>query len=299
MMRLLLAALATTSAVAFTVPTTSTVTSQSTRLSAFEFDDDNNNISAQIYDPLNLSNDESSTTISNNNKAAAITTALLTAATPLAASANDSPNWGIFEGRTGSLLHPAAMGSMALFSLSTALLGFQWRRQRTLGEEISSLKKQLPNLNGAASVSAAIATAEGAESVDTNYVNTLRGSLSIESQINELSKERKELASAGPKDKHFSQGSLLLFIGTAFAIEVSYLMFVCLLADFFVVDNILSIIMCSLNIIYNYTSTQTKGTTKHIRTCRKTLPRTTFIRRSWTCSAMGIGCINGTSYAKG
>lgn len=218
-MRLLLAALATTSAVAFTVPTTSTVTSQSTRLSAFEFDDDNNNISAQIYDPLNLSNDESSTTISNNNKAAAITTALLTAATPLAASANDSPNWGIFEGRTGSLLHPAAMGSMALFSLSTALLGFQWRRQRTLGEEISSLKKQLPNLNGAASVSAAIATAEGAESVDTNYVNTLRGSLSIESQINELSKERKELASAGPKDKHFSQGSLLLFIGTAFAIE--------------------------------------------------------------------------------
>lgn len=219
MMRLLLAALATTSAVAFTVPTTSTVTSQSTRLSAFEFDDDNNNISAQIYDPLNLSNDESSTTISNNNKAAAITTALLTAATPLAASANDSPNWGIFEGRTGSLLHPAAMGSMALFSLSTALLGFQWRRQRTLGEEISSLKKQLPNLNGAASVSAAIATAEGAESVDTNYVNTLRGSLSIESQINELSKERKELASAGPKDKHFSQGSLLLFIGTAFAIE--------------------------------------------------------------------------------
>lgn len=75
--------------------------------------------------------------------------------------------------------------------------------------------------------------------MDTNYVNTLRGSLSIESQINELSKERKELASAGPKDKHFSQGSLLLFIGTAFAIEVRSCSYV-----FLCLDKILSIIMC-------------------------------------------------------
>jgi hypothetical protein len=80
------------------------------------------------------------------------------------------------------------MGSLLLFSLSTAILGFQWRRQRTLGDEISALKK------------------------------TLR-TLQIESQINELTQERKELAAAGPKDKHFSQGSLLALLGTAFAIE--------------------------------------------------------------------------------
>jgi len=115
------------------------------------------------------------------------------------------------------------MGSMALFSLSTALLGFQWRRQRTIGDEINTLKKTLPNLNGASSVKDAIAAAESEESVDTAYVSSLKGALSIESNIEELQKERKELAGASPRDKHFNQGSLLLFIGIAFAIEVSFI----------------------------------------------------------------------------
>ena len=214
---LLLTAL-TASTSGFTIPTSSTTSH--TKLLAFN--DDNN---FQSYDPLNLSNDELYTTNDNNNgrTATAITTALLTASTPLVASANDSPNWGIFEGRTLSLLHPAMMGSMALFSLSTALLGFQWRRQRTIGDEINTLKKTLPNLNGASSVKDAIAAAESAESVDTAYVSSLKGALSIESNIEELQKERKELAGASPRDKHFNQGSLLLFIGIAFAIEVSFI----------------------------------------------------------------------------
>lgn len=117
------------------------------------------------------------------------------------------------------------MGSMALFSLSTALLGFQWRRQRTIGDEISTLKKTLPNLNGASSVKDAIVAAESVESVDTAYVSSLKGALSIESNIEELQKERKELAGASPRDKHFNQGSLLLFIGIAFAIEVIYFVY--------------------------------------------------------------------------
>jgi hypothetical protein len=93
------------------------------------------------------------------------------------------------------------MGSLLLFSLSTAILGFQWRRQRTLGDEISALKKTL------------LAVAESTD--DASRVRTLQ----IESQINDLTQERKELAAAGPKDKHFSQGSLLALLGTAFAIE--------------------------------------------------------------------------------
>lgn len=132
---------------------------------------------------------------------------------------------GIFEGRALSLLHPAMMGGMALFSLSTALLGFQWRRQRTIGDEINTLKKTLPNLNGASSVKDAIVAAESVESgVDAAYVSSLKGALSIEGEIKELQNERKELAGASPRDKHFNQGSLLLFIGIAFAIEVSYLL---------------------------------------------------------------------------
>ena len=132
----------------------------------------------------------------------------------------DSPDWGLFEGRIGSLLHPIAMGSMFLFSLYTAFLGFQWRRQRTLGDEISALKKSLPNLDGAESVSVALARAK--ESNDLYKINSLTAALEIEAQVNSLIAERKSLAEAGPRDKHFQQGALLAFIGTVFAIEVSW-----------------------------------------------------------------------------
>ncbi len=47
----------------------------------------------------------------------------------------------------------------------------------------------------------------------------------MEIEINALTKERKDLATAGPRDKHFSQGSLLLFTGIAFAIEVCIFFF--------------------------------------------------------------------------
>ena len=133
----------------------------------------------------------------------------------------DSPDWGIFEGRTGSLLHPIAMGSMFLYSLYTAFLGFQWRRQRTLGDEISALKKSIPNLDGADSLSAALASAK--ESNDLYKVNALTSALEIEAQVNSLVAERKSLAEAGPRDKHFQQGAFLAFIGTVFAIEVSWI----------------------------------------------------------------------------
>ena len=228
--QILLATLATTTAVTgFTVPTSSTALSSThspTSLSAFD-NNDNVNLIESSYDPLNLSDDLDYTSSSesngrNNGAAIALTaTATTLLSTPLSASAA-GPDWGIFEGRTGSLLHPAAMATMALFSISTALLGFQWRRQRTLGDEIKALKNTLPNLNGAGSVKEAIAAAESAESVDASYVSTLKGALSIESEIEALTTERKELASAGPRDKHFNQGSLLLFIGIAFAIEVSF-----------------------------------------------------------------------------
>jgi len=129
------------------------------------------------------------------------------------------PDWGIFEGRTGSLLHPVTMASLLLFSIYTGLLGFQWRRQRTMGDEISALKKSLPaGIQG--SVADALKEAKAAESVDAALVNTLEAALPIEQEIADLQKERKQLAEAGPRDKHFSQGALLAFVGTAFAIEV-------------------------------------------------------------------------------
>lgn len=209
--RFIVAAALATSANGFTMP--SSPVSTSTRLSALDTDFET---SIETFDPLHLSEENSSST--HNNRAAVIAAAAAFM-TPLSANAA-GPDWGIFEGRTGSLLHPIAMFSMAAFSVSTGLLGFQWRRQRTLGEEISSLKKTLPDLAGASSVADALQTAQSAETVDSAYVAKLKAAMPIESQINELQKERKDLASAGPKDKHFSQGALLAFIGTAFAIEV-------------------------------------------------------------------------------
>ena len=148
------------------------------------------------------------------------TSALLWTASAQTALA-DSPDWGLFEGRTGSLLHPIMMFSMLGYSIWTAVLGFNWRRQRTMGDDISALKKTLPDLQGAKTVAEALAAAKSAEAVDQARINALQASLSIESEIEALQKERKELAAANPRDQHFSQGSLLAFLGTAFAIEVS------------------------------------------------------------------------------
>jgi Protein of unknown function (DUF4079) len=113
----------------------------------------------------------------------------------------------IFKGKTLSLLHPVMMFGMLGFSLSTALLGFQWRRQRTLGDEIRKLQASLPSTK----------SSEGDVAVDTGITPQ---AAAIQSQIDAFVAERKQLASEGPRDKHFSQGATLAFLGTLFAIEV-------------------------------------------------------------------------------
>ena len=171
------------------------------------------NTEVASFDPLNLSSEE---TNDFDFKPAMASLAAMAALAPDANAAG--PDWGIFEGRTGSLLHPVIMGGTFLFSLSTALLGFQYRRQRTMGDEISGLKKTLPNLGGAGTLSAAIAQAEEAE--DSSLAAQLKGALPIQAEIDALTAERKDLASKKLKDSHFSQGTLLAFVGTSFAIEV-------------------------------------------------------------------------------
>eukprot|EP00566_Odontella_aurita_P036145 CAMPEP_0113540854 /NCGR_PEP_ID=MMETSP0015_2-20120614/8706_1 /TAXON_ID=2838 /ORGANISM="Odontella" /LENGTH=344 /DNA_ID=CAMNT_0000440693 /DNA_START=211 /DNA_END=1245 /DNA_ORIENTATION=+ /assembly_acc=CAM_ASM_000160 len=139
------------------------------------------------------------------------------------ASAAAGPDWGIFEGRTGSLLHPVTMGCMFLLSLSTGFLGLQWRRQRELGDEIGALRKTLPDFGEFRSAGAALEAAKaaegGEEEVDASAVAAYQKALPVEKQIAELADERKELSSKGLRDKHYNQGALLAFLGTAFAIE--------------------------------------------------------------------------------
>jgi Protein of unknown function (DUF4079) len=149
----------------------------------------------------------------------ASTTAAFWSLTATIASA-DSPDWGIFEGRIGSLLHPTMMVGLLTLSVYTAVLGFNWRRQRTIGDDITALKKTLPNLGGASSIKEAIAAAKSAESVDYQLINKLEAAIPIQQDIDALTAERKELSQGNNRDRHFSQGTLLAFLGTAFAIEV-------------------------------------------------------------------------------
>jgi predicted lipid-binding transport protein (Tim44 family) len=125
------------------------------------------------------------------------------------------PDWGIFEGRTGSILHPIMMGSLFATSLYTAFLGFQWRRQRTLGDEISSLKAKLPKIpSDYKTIQQAI------DSGDMENLSELQAAIPIETEIQELSAERKQLSSQNNRDKHYTQGAWIAFFGTLFAIEV-------------------------------------------------------------------------------
>lgn len=52
--------------------------------------------------------------------------------------------YGILEGRILSLVHPVVM--LALFAATgyAGYLGYQWRRVRTIQDEINELKKQVP-----------------------------------------------------------------------------------------------------------------------------------------------------------
>lgn len=47
------------------------------------------------------------------------------------------------EGRTFALIHPIVMGSLFFYTLWAGYLGWQWRRVRTIQNEINELKKQV------------------------------------------------------------------------------------------------------------------------------------------------------------
>ena len=55
----------------------------------------------------------------------------------------------------------------------------------TIGGEISDLKKTLPNLNGASSVSAAITALQGAEEIDASQLAKFKSALPIDAEIKE------------------------------------------------------------------------------------------------------------------
>lgn len=105
--------------------------------------------------------------------------------------------FGILEGRTAALIHPALMFFLLGASVYTGYLGLQWRRTRDLATEIKQLKEQLPKPD-----------AEGK-----------RPASALDGQVTALEQERKTIIQSKPQEKHFNWGSLLLGIGVAISIE--------------------------------------------------------------------------------
>ncbi|XP_073025399.1 uncharacterized protein [Primulina eburnea] len=99
--------------------------------------------------------------------------------------------FGILEGRSFALIHPIVMGGLFLYTLYAGYLGWQWRRVRTIQEEINELKKQVKPADG----------------------DQPREPSPLETKIQQLTEERKELIKGSYRDKHFNAGSILLGFG--------------------------------------------------------------------------------------
>jgi hypothetical protein len=106
----------------------------------------------------------------------------------------------ILKGRIASLTHPVIMFLLLATTLWTGYLGWQWRRVRTIQDEITELKKQLPPKGEDGKVPAS----------------------PVDAQIAALTETRKELLKGGFRDRHFNTSSILLGGGTTFAIAGAY-----------------------------------------------------------------------------
>jgi hypothetical protein len=140
---------------------------------------------------------EGETTANGRDVGAAVSALAIAAATvamPEMAHASGG-EFGILEGRSAALLHPIGLGSLYAVTLYAGYLGLQWRRVRTVGDEIAELKATLP------------ADAEAAAGSEASK------------KIEELSATRKELVAGKFKDKHANLGYLLLAMGVTLSVE--------------------------------------------------------------------------------
>lgn len=105
--------------------------------------------------------------------------------------------FGLLEGRTFALIHPIVMGGLFVYTLWAGYLGWQWRRVRTVQNEINELKKQVKPVP---------VTPDGSppDQVPPSPV---------QAKIQQLTEERKELIKGSYRDRHFNAGSILLGFG--------------------------------------------------------------------------------------
>lgn len=120
---------------------------------------------------------------------------------------------GILEGRSFALLHPLIMGGLFAYTLWAGYLGWQWRRVRTVQDEINALKKQLKPAAAAATPAAVGAGADSSTTTTPPPAAASKSPSPAEVRIEELTEERKALLKGSFRDRHFNAGSLLLGLG--------------------------------------------------------------------------------------
>uniref|UniRef100_A0A803NUR7 Uncharacterized protein n=1 Tax=Cannabis sativa TaxID=3483 RepID=A0A803NUR7_CANSA len=108
--------------------------------------------------------------------------------------------FGLLEGRSFALVHPIVMGGLFVYTLWAGYLGWQWRRVRTIQNEINELKKQVKPVP---------VTPEG-KPVEAPPSP-------VDLKIQQLT-ERKELLKGSYRDRHFNAGSILLGFGVLEAV---------------------------------------------------------------------------------
>ncbi|KAL6998696.1 hypothetical protein U1Q18_047104 [Sarracenia purpurea var. burkii] len=105
--------------------------------------------------------------------------------------------FGILEGRSFALIHPIVMGGLFVYTLWAGYLGWQWRRVRTIQDEINELKKEVKP----------VPVTPGGTPVEPLAPSPAQAKIQI------LTEERKELIKGSYRDRHFNAGSVLLGFG--------------------------------------------------------------------------------------
>ncbi len=126
----------------------------------------------------------------------------------------------VLQGTLVSLIHPAIMDILFLSTLWTGYLGWQWRRTRTIPEELKQLKKELPEKDAegnrpVSKVDGRIAALEEVGLAQTPTCCKPYGSLNTKLVFLQ---QRKLMSKKEYKGRHHNWGGLLMGLGTATAV---------------------------------------------------------------------------------
>lgn len=166
---------------------------------------------------------------------------VLDLALPAANAMAKGGEYGILEKKAVALIHPAIMFGLIAITAYTAVQGWNWRRIRTIGDEISELKAQFPALKSegikaSSPLSGTISKLNEAKAalgeddaaaialIDGD-IKLCQGAMAIDEKVVELTNIRKDLTSDGAaavRDRHFSASSVLLGLGVTFGIQACF-----------------------------------------------------------------------------